>query len=217
MIRRCWLIGLAAATPLAAQDTIVVRLGTDLTALQGDTLVVPVVADMQGASGARLGSYTVRVTWDRTALRYTGFRDGSFAVPVARTDSVSQGVLWLTGVSPAGRDGLVHLADVRFRVDFAASDSVRLQVTEMSAAGTLADLLVTATIQVLGGGFCPAMGRWGDLDGDRQANSRDALAILSNLVNLPAPPGFNVTLGDVDGDGLTNSRDALIVLSYSVG
>ena len=62
-----------------------------------------------------------------------------------------------------------------------------------------------------------ALGRWGDLDRDGFANSRDALAILSSVVGLAVDTSFHLSLGDVNGDGNTNSADALIVLSYAVG
>jgi hypothetical protein len=77
--------------------------------------------------------------------------------------------------------------------------------------------LATTTLVLKSGSYCAARGRWGDLDQDDLANSRDALAILSSIVGLPVGPGFDLTLGDVDGDTKTNSRDALILLSYAVG
>ncbi|MBI2073118.1 MAG: right-handed parallel beta-helix repeat-containing protein, partial [Gemmatimonadetes bacterium] len=81
----------------------------------------------------------------------------------------------------------------------------------------LADLLATTAVTYESGAFCPALGRWGDLDKDKAANSRDALAILSNLVGIEVGASFNLAMGDVDGDGKVNSRDALIILSYAVG
>ncbi|HWP37573.1 MAG TPA: right-handed parallel beta-helix repeat-containing protein [Gemmatimonadales bacterium] len=225
MRRVAWpvLLALAAAPVARAQDTVIVRVGADLTANRLDTITIPIVVDMRKAGAAKLGSYTIRVSWDGTALRYPTFgnvRTGAFATPVVREDSAiyyGRNALWLAAVSAAGKDGLVHLADVRLVVDSARADTIRLSVTELSAAGTLVNLLTTATIQVQSGGFCPGLGRWGDLDGDRLANSRDALAILSDIVDLPVDPAFNLGLGDVDGDGKVNSRDALILLSYAVG
>ncbi len=217
MIRRHLLAALAAASPLAAQDTVVVQVPGQLSALRFDRITVPVTVDMRAAGAAKLGSYAIRVSWDRTALSYHSYHDGSFAVPVVRTDSAGLGVVWLTAASPAGQDGLVHVADLVFSVGTAAADSVRVQATDLAAAATFTDLMASAVVINRGGAFCPALGRWGDLDGDGLGNSRDALAILSDIVDLPVPAGFNLALGDVDGDGLTNSRDALILLSYAVG
>jgi hypothetical protein len=102
-------------------------------------------------------------------------------------------------------------------VDSLRGDSVRVSVGELVAAATFEDLTATTTVQLQGAVFCPAIGRWGDLDRDGLANSRDALAVLSDAVDLPVPGGFDILLGDVDGDGLANTRDALILLSYAVG
>jgi hypothetical protein len=66
------------------------------------------------------------------------------------------------------------------------------------------------------GQVCHATQSWGDVDGDGQVDSRDALITLSAAVGLPVS-GFNLARGDVDADGLTNSRDALLMLSYSIG
>jgi hypothetical protein len=63
---------------------------------------------------------------------------------------------------------------------------------------------------------CHASQVWGDVDGNNQVDSRDALITLSAAVGLPVS-GFNLAQGDVDGDGLTNSRDALMMLSFSIG
>ncbi|MCH7722335.1 MAG: hypothetical protein IIC76_03200 [Bacteroidetes bacterium] len=61
----------------------------------------------------------------------------------------------------------------------------------------------------------------GDVNGDDNCNSTDALIILSFDVGLPIPPDFldriNTGFGDVNSDGLTNSTDALILLSFDVG
>lgn len=66
------------------------------------------------------------------------------------------------------------------------------------------------------GTACHASYLWGDVDGNNQVNSRDALITLSAAVGLPVS-GFDLAQGDVDGDGLTNSRDALMMLSFSIG
>jgi len=64
--------------------------------------------------------------------------------------------------------------------------------------------------------LCHASSRWGDVDGDSDIDSRDALITLTAAVGLPVT-GFNLAGGDVDGDALTNSRDALMMLSHSIG
>jgi nitrous oxidase accessory protein NosD len=218
MMKRAWLVAsalwLAIALPVSAQ-TVTVGVGGQLSAPLYEDFYLPIYADMSAAGGAKLGSYTIRVNWDPAVLYYRGFERGNFAEPVVQTDSAfSYGVLRFAGVSAAGGQGVLELIRLRMYFTTDASTAVTLQVTEMSEAGTFADLNSLVSIQ--NGSACTARGRWGDLDNDFRANSRDALAILSGVVQLPTP-GFDISLGDVDGDGLTNSRDALILLSYAVG
>jgi Bacterial Ig-like domain (group 2) len=208
---------LLSAPVLRAQDTVTVGIAGQLSGLVGDSLHVPVYADMTKANGALLGSYTLRVTWNPSVLFLQGVGDGAFSAPAIQTDSTGNGVLYASGISAQGLGGQFNLFDLHFTPLDTTADSVRLGVTEMSAAGTLTDLRATATILTHGAAYCGALGRWGDLDGDGLANSRDALAILSSLVGLSVGGTFNLALGDADGDGLTNSRDALIILSYAVG
>jgi hypothetical protein len=210
-------LGALAAPALRAQDTVTVGIAGQLSGLIGDSLHVPVYADMTRANGALLGSYTLRITWNPSVLFLQGVGDGAFSSPVIQTDSSGNGVLYASGISASGLGGPFNLFDLHFTPLDTTADSVRLGVTELSAAGTFTDLLATATILTRGAPYCGALGRWGDLDGDGLANSRDALAILSSLVGLSVGTAFDLTLGDADGDGRTNSRDALIILSYAVG
>jgi hypothetical protein len=208
---------LAGAPALRAQDTVTVGIAGQLAGFVGDNLRVPVFADMTKANGKALGSYTLRITWNPAVLSYTGVHDGAFSSPLVQTDSTGNGVLYTSAISAQGLTGQFGLFDLQLSPVDTAADSVRVQVRELSAAGTLTDLLGSATVLTRGAPYCKALGRWGDVDGDSHANSRDALAILSNLVGLTIPSGFDLALGDADGDGVTNSRDALIILSYAVG
>src|SRR5439155_14158008 len=139
----------------------------------------PVFADMRSALGARLGSYTVRLSWDPTVLQYEDVQAGTFAVPVVRTDSTYYGVVVVAGVSVAGLDGIVDLFRLKLKVLKAQASAVTIQTKELSAAGTFTDL--SGFVSNVSGSFCAALGRWGDLDRDSFANSRDALAILSSV------------------------------------
>ncbi len=206
------------ASWLPAQDTVIVGVGGELSSPVREKLRVPVFADLRLAGNERLGSYTIRLSWNPNVLSFNGWRSGSFAEPVVRTDSAfSYGVLWASAVSPAGQGGIFNLIDVELVPDSTEVDTLRISVTELSAAGTLTDLLAAAVVRTVDGVFCPALGRWGDLDRDGRSNSRDALAVLSYVVGLPVDTLFNLALGDVDGDSKLNTRDALIILSYAVG
>lgn len=57
----------------------------------------------------------------------------------------------------------------------------------------------------------------GDLDGDENITSGDALEILRMSVGLSEETPEKAKLADVDGDGEITSADALIVLRYSIG
>jgi len=61
-------------------------------------------------------------------------------------------------------------------------------------------------------------GNLGDLNGDKNANSTDALIILSREVGgVQLPLEYPVRCGDVNEDGKINSTDALILLSFDAG
>jgi hypothetical protein len=56
----------------------------------------------------------------------------------------------------------------------------------------------------------------GDVNGDDQATSTDALIILSGDVGLDISQFCPINCGDVNNDGQVTSTDALIILSYDV-
>lgn len=221
------LVALAAAAPAQAQ--IVAQVGGALAGKVGDTLDVPVTVDLRGAAGVRLGSYRMTLRYNSDVLAYEQVTNGTFSPPLVNTDSSYEGansVLRLTAVQPSGADSVVTLFVARFLVvnDTGASD-ITISFDEMSAAGSFADLLPSLT--VVNGTFCHGAGRWGDVDGDGLANSRDALIALSKVVGLRLDTTVVVqndtivtmrpSLADVDGDGQVTSRDALIIVSYAVG
>lgn len=215
-------VGRAAAGPVWAQTTVVVGVGGELSALKFETFRAPVFADMRNAGGEKLGSYTIRVAWDSTVLSLQEVASGVFAEVLANEDSAwTHGVLRISGISASGADGLINLAELAFWVRDTLSTAINLQVTELSAAGTFTNLLSSVT--AVSGTFCPARGRWGDVDGWGTADSRDALLILSSVVGLKVDPArvdttrYDISRGDVDGDGKVDTRDALILLSYTVG
>ncbi len=205
---------LGLALPLSARaQTITVAPGGEMSSLVGVPFDVPLYVDMS-LRPERLGSFALRMTWDPTVLKFTGGSDGTFGSVIANEDSLKLGVLRLTGANPAGVGGLVTLGVAHFLPLAALSDTLRLSVSELYAAGTFADL--TPSMMVRGATFCPARGMYGDIDKDGAINSRDALIALSNAVGIDVS-AFDITLGDVDANGATNARDALIILTYSVG
>ena len=57
--------------------------------------------------------------------------------------------------------------------------------------------------------------RPGDMDNDGILNSKDALAIIKNYLEIEI--GNNPLVADLNGDGYINAKDALIVLKKYLG
>lgn len=214
------LLGLGLARTAAGQ-AVTARLGGELTAFVGDRVIVPVAVDMSASGGEKLGSYTARLVWNPAQLStcvpscFNTSLSGNFPAPAFNSDSIVDGILKFTALSPVGVTGLVTVAQLPFTLVDTGAVPLTLSFSEMSGAGTFTNLLPSLT--TLSGTICPARGRWGDLDRDGQANSRDALLTLSNVVGLPVDTLFDTGLADVNADGQVQSVDALIILSYAVG
>jgi hypothetical protein len=183
------------------------------SALAGDAFSVPIVLD-HGTRSERVGSFALRVSWNPAVLHLDGVGSGTFGTVQWSLDSVNAGVLRLVGLAAGGAPVVSTLAVPQFSVVTADTATIVLGLNELFAAGTFADLRTVTTAS--GGRFCPALGRYGDVDGDGRADSRDALMVLSYAVGLPIAP-HAPALGDVDGSATTTARDALIILSYAVG
>src|SRR5512140_3674053 len=217
----------------SGSGVIVARVGGNLAGRVGDTLNIPITVDMTGAPGVRLGGYRMTIRYNPAVLINEGGSPGTFTQPLVTEDTA--GVLRLTAIQPSGADSIITLAVGQFLVvsDTGASD-ITVSFDELTGvAPTFDDLLPMLT--VVNGTFCHAASRWGDVDGDGQANSRAALVALSRVVGITLDtlrvdtvhvdtstyydtlvtlrPG----LADVDGDGQVTSRDALIIMSYAVG
>ena len=60
-------------------------------------------------------------------------------------------------------------------------------------------------------------GIFGDLDGDGQVTSSDALIVLRMSIGLTSHDSDTLTIADIDGDGYLTSSDALELLRFSIG
>lgn len=58
---------------------------------------------------------------------------------------------------------------------------------------------------------------YGDVNGDGQINSSDALMVLRSSVGVVELSKNEKLAADVDANGAINSTDALLILKYSVG
>jgi hypothetical protein len=216
------LLVLRAAPARADADSVLVRVGGDLAARAGQYLDVPITVDLSGAPGRALGSYTATLSFDPRVFYYEGITNGNFAQPQVNQNHASDsGKVVVTAIQPPGATGVVQIFIARlYVVTDTAPSSISVSFSEMSASATSVTpfeslLLLLRTVN---GTFCRSLGLWGDVNGDGQANSLDALVALSTVVGLPVDTTvMNPALADVDGDGKVTSRDALIILSYAVG
>jgi hypothetical protein len=206
--------GVCLAGRAQAQTVVVGPQAGSMALLPGAQVTVPIVADLTGSGGASLGSAAIRLLWRPSVLAFRGVSGGALGQPVVNADSAG-GSLRIAVANPAGVIGHPVLFSATFAVIGApgASDTLQLQLQELTGAVTFANLLpgVATAAHV-----CVSTGLWGDLNDDGAINGADALAILTNAVGLPISLPFSIVNGDVDGDGQINTRDALIVLTYAV-
>lgn len=233
------LLSLTAAAPARADaDSVLVRVGGELSSRQGSYVDVPVTVDLSGAPGRVLGSYRAKLSFNPAILQFQQANTGNFAAPSVNSVHASDsGQVLLTAVLPGGASGVVTIFVARFYVNSDTAQSpISVNFDEMSATATSVTPFesLLSLLRYVNGTFCRSLGRWGDVDGDGFSNSRDALIALSVVVGMapdtvvydttstdPLTVDTTVTmrpsLADVDADGKVTSRDALIILSYAVG
>lgn len=109
-----------------------------------------------------------------------------------------------------------RLATLYFKVSGSAAEGslVSMRVNSLVAADGATNLFPKHRTRLLN--VCQALQVYGDIDGNRIVNSRDALIAMTAAVGLPVG-GFDVTIGDVDQDLMTTTRDALMILSQGIG
>ncbi len=218
------LLSLAGAAPAraAAADSVLVRVGGQLSARAGDNISVPITVDLSGAPGRALGGYRAVLRFNPALLYFQGAQDGGFATPqVNSTYSTDSGKVVLAALQPSGASGTVVLFNAKFWVQSDTGQSpVTITFEEMTATATSVTPFedLTGLLRIVNGTFCKSRGLWGDANSDGYANSLDALVALSSVVGIPIDTTLmKPALTDVDGDGRVTSRDALIILSYAVG
>ena len=106
----------------------------------GDELAVEVFVEMP--SGAALGAYQARLSWDASVFSLVEVSDGStaaFAQPPHRAEA---GALAFSQFNAQGADGRVSLLRTRFSVvGGSGSRSLGLAFSALTAASTFVDLL----------------------------------------------------------------------------
>jgi cohesin domain-containing protein len=106
-------------------------------------LTVTVLMDMR-ASGELLGSTTVSVYWNPSALTYQSYANGGSGVsPTVNASNAAAGLLTLAMADPNGFAGRVELLKITFKAGSVAgtTGSLALTTSEVSGAGTFTDLL----------------------------------------------------------------------------
>lgn len=192
--------------------------GQLLTTDRGDTLAILTGRNrsfqLQATSVAGVSAYSVTVFYDQDRLTFIAADSvvGSGLTNPTVTTGTNQITVADSGTGSSS--STVALVSLRFQMDSAATEGslVSFRVNSMRdfALAPIADVR-TDLLDV-----CQAVQLWGDLDGDRTINSRDALIAITYAVGLPIG-GFDGTVGDVDSDFKTTSRDALFILSEGIG
>ncbi len=197
----------------AAAQQIPVQVGGSTSSLVGLPFDVPLVVDMSARTD-KLGSFALTLQWNPAVLQFVSGQNGNFGDLKANDSAaVDSGIIRLAGVNPVGVGGRVVLGVARFVPLTTATDTFKLNVAELYAAGSFADLLPSATWSDRV--YCNAVGRYGDIDGNGVVDSKDALLALTFAAGTAIPQ--NAALGDVDGDGVTGARDALLMLAAGIG
>lgn len=185
---------------------------TVLSVLTGDTAAV----DLYLSASGGVSAYDLTIFLDDARVRLVRADSGVGAGLPSPTITTGSGQVSLSATGAGTTSSGVQLATLYFEMDAAAQTGslLSLQLNTLTAGDGSTDLLPTMRTDVWD--VCQAEKMWGDLDGNRIVNSRDALVAITSAVGLPVS-GFDVEMGDVDQDSVTTTRDALFILSEGVG
>lgn len=187
---------------------------SEVEALRGDTVAVPLRLDASGASTAP-ASLFVELEWNEEELQFVDVAEGDFGGAFAtETGETGVGILRAEAERSAGleRDAATVM-EARFAVPgdllSVAELSVDARFTELTDASG-ADLLPELTVEE--GLLCVASNAWGDVDTDGTLGSGDAVQVLRAVVGLPLADGADPGLADVNRDGEVGNADAVHIL-----
>jgi hypothetical protein len=167
-----------------------------------------------------IGAFNLALHYDPARVRFVSAQalcpDSLTSSFAADTVGVAAGVkLSATSCYAAGAVYSLNVARVRLRLLSGAIDGSVLYLRAAAVTDHEGmDRLLDAWDDV--DQLCHATGVWGDIDGDGNVNSRDALIALTHAVGLPTT-GFDLARGDADNDQIVSSRDALFMLTASIG
>jgi alpha-tubulin suppressor-like RCC1 family protein len=204
---------LSAPGALAAQATVYFYVpDTALTILTNRAATAQL--QVYGVSGVSAYKITVFMDPSRVQLVAADTLPGYQLNPPTITANGEAFTLQGSGVGTTYSS--VVLANLKFHMDTLAQIGSLVSIRVDSLVDGLGTN-VTAGARTGLLNICQALQIGGDVSGDRQVNSRDALIVLTAAVGLPVT-GFELGRpADVDQDLQVTSRDALFILGYGIG
>lgn len=209
---------MSIASVALADGTAAIAVGT-ATGEAGDSVAVDVTL-----TGSGITNGVFKVTYDTSTLTYASASSlvnaevaeisaGTLSIAFAKTTAVSGTIATLNFTIAAGASaGTVAItpsfaaADAAHYLD---ADALYVDDTPIEAASvTLTAGSVTVEDNT------PAFTR-GDVNGDGQVNSADAIYLLNYTFSAASYPLVGDSNGDMNGDEQVNSADAIYLLNYT--
>jgi hypothetical protein len=171
------------------------------------------------------GHLLITVSSEEATVEYIRSNGGdSYTYTIAPNETGPTHSLTMA-VDPAGSGTTTPAAGLH---DYSEASVVDLQATAnpgyifdhwsagVEDTGSASTTVTMSTDMIITAYFIPAPTYLGDVNGDGEADSTDALIILSGDAGLDVSQYCPINCGDVNGDGKVNSTDALIILSYDI-
>jgi len=191
---------------------------SDDTLTTGESVVVTINVDMSEVEAPYdvLGSFTASLAWNPAVLAFDSY-SGPLAgfTGAVNTANVGSGQIVFNGANFNGATGNIVTFQVTLHAIGAGTSDLDLEYSAIAALADFANLLPLLIIS--DGQVTVSPGTLGDINGDGDVNSSDALLVLSADAGMNTSQFCPMNCGDVNGDGLVNSSDALLMLSYDVG